>query len=57
MRRTVDTDHEATMRTLSALSQAGIDLDDVSDQLEREGLASFAASFDEVIDALRNKAG
>jgi transaldolase len=45
------------MRTLSALSQAGIDLDDVSDQLEREGLASFAASFDEVIDALRNKAG
>ena len=54
--RTVDTDHEATARTLNALSRAGIDLDDVSDQLEREGLASFEASFDEVIDALREKA-
>ncbi|MGA0397838.1 MAG: transaldolase [Ilumatobacteraceae bacterium] len=54
--RTVDTDHEATVRTLSALSQAGIDLGDVSEQLEREGLASFEASFDEVIDALRAKA-
>ena len=55
--RTVDTDHEATIRTLSALSQAGIDLDDVSEQLEREGLASFEASFDEVIAALVAKAG
>ena len=54
--RTVDTDHEATIRTLSALSQAGIDLGDVSEQLEREGLASFEASFDEVIAALRDKA-
>ncbi|MGA0218236.1 MAG: transaldolase family protein, partial [Ilumatobacteraceae bacterium] len=54
--RTVDTDHEATVRALSALSQAGIDLGDVSEQLEREGLASFEASFDEVIAALRDKA-
>ena len=54
--RTVDTDHEATARTLNALSRAVIDLDDVSDRLEREGLASFEASFDEVIDALREKA-
>jgi len=54
--RTIDTDHEATVRTLSALSQAGIDLGDVSEQLEREGLASFEASFDEVIAALRDKA-
>jgi len=54
--QTVDTDHEATVHTLSALSQAGIDLGDVSEQLEREGLASFEASFDEVIAALRDKA-
>ena len=54
--RTVDTDHEATARTLNALSRAGIDLDDVSDRLEREGLASFEASFDEVIAALVEKA-
>ena len=31
-------------------------MDDVAAQLEREGVASFAAAFDELIDALAAKA-
>ena len=55
--RTIDTDNARTARILQALSEAGIDLGDVADQLEEEGLASFEASFDEVIAALVDKAG
>ena len=55
--RTVDTDLAETPVVLNRLSEANIDLDDVAEQLEREGLASFAASFDEVIAALVEKAG
>jgi len=55
--RTIDTDNAETARILQALSEAGIDLGDVAGQLEEEGLASFEASFDEVIAALVDKAG
>ena len=55
--RTVDRDLAETSAILDRLSQANIDLDDVAEQLEREGLASFEASFDEVIAALVEKAG
>ena len=34
----------------------GIDLKDVTDTLEEEGLASFSKSFDDLIDKLREKA-
>ncbi len=54
--RTIDTDNAETERILQALSEAGIDLGDVAEQLEEEGLASFEASFDEVIAALVEKA-
>jgi transaldolase len=40
----------------AALPAVGIDLDDVADRLETEGLASFQASFDELLAALANKA-
>ena len=33
-----------------------IDVDDVADQLEREGVASFKQSFEELIQALEEKA-
>jgi len=55
--RTIDTDKAGTARILQALSEAGIDLGDVAEKLEEEGLASFEASFDEVIAALVDKAG
>ncbi|HEX3511276.1 MAG TPA: transaldolase [Solirubrobacteraceae bacterium] len=37
------------------LKDAGIDYDDVTDTLEREGVEKFAASFDELIGALEDK--
>jgi transaldolase len=54
--RTVDPDLAETSAVLDRLSEANIDLDDVAEKLEREGLASFEASFDEVIEALVEKA-
>ena len=37
------------------LSSVGVDYDDVTDTLEREGVEKFADSFDELIGALREK--
>ena len=54
--RTIDRDIAETSAVLDRLSSANIDLDDVAEKLERDGLASFAASFDEVIAALVAKA-
>ena len=34
----------------------GVDMDDVADQLEREGVDSFQKSFDELLTALDTKA-
>ena len=39
----------------AALAEVGVDMDDVAAQLEREGVASFQKSFDELIDALDAK--
>ncbi|HEY7628826.1 MAG TPA: transaldolase, partial [Ilumatobacteraceae bacterium] len=54
--RRVDADLDAARADWSALAAVGIDLDDVGDQLEREGVASFQKSFDELLDALQAKA-
>ena len=37
---------------LTSLNLVGVDMDDVAAQLEREGVASFATAFDELIAAL-----
>lgn len=50
--RTVDTDPAAARATLDRLTEIGIDLLDVAAVLEREGVASFAASFDDLLAAL-----
>ena len=34
------------------LAEVGVDIDDVADKLEREGVASFQKSFDELLGAL-----
>jgi transaldolase len=39
------------------LEKAGIDYDDVTDTLEREGVEKFADSFGELIDGIRAKSG
>ncbi len=53
--RTVDTDPGAAQATLDALATAGIDLEDVAQVLEDQGVAAFSKAFDELIDALDAK--
>jgi transaldolase len=55
LRRTVDAELEVADSVWSALADVGVDMDDVSDRLEREGVDSFIKSFDELIDALQTK--
>jgi transaldolase len=54
--RTVDADPAAAAATLAALGDVGVDLDDVAEVLEEQGVAAFAKSFDELIGALDAKA-
>ena len=54
--RTVDADPDAARATLADLQEVGIDLDDATAQLESEGVAAFAKSFDELQERLAQKA-
>ena len=53
---TVDQDVDEARSVLDRLGALGVDLDDVSRVLEEEGVASFAKSFDELMDTLEGKA-
>jgi transaldolase len=54
--RTVDADPDGARATLADLAEVGVDLDDVTAQLELEGVAAFAKSFDELQERLAQKA-
>ncbi|MGZ4761939.1 MAG: transaldolase, partial [Ilumatobacteraceae bacterium] len=54
--RRVDADLDEATATWSGLAAVGIDVDDVGDTLEREGVTSFQKSFDELLGALETKA-
>ena len=54
--RTIDADPERARRVLDQLAAVGVDLDDVTDTLEREGVAAFTASFEDLIATLEEKA-
>jgi transaldolase len=54
--RTIDTDYDAARAHIDALSQVGVDLADVTRVLEEEGVASFTKSYDELLQALHDKA-
>jgi transaldolase len=54
--RTVDTDAGAAESLIATLAAAGIDMEDVAQTLEAEGVASFAKSFDELMQSLSDKA-
>jgi len=54
--RRVDADVDQAEAAWSGLTAAGVDLDDVADKLEREGVSSFQKSFDELLGALGTKA-
>ena len=56
LRRTVDADPEAAAAVLDQLLEAGIDMEDVEQTLEDEGVHSFAKSFDELLQSLSDKA-
>jgi transaldolase len=54
--RTIDADPGGPEAQLAKLAEVGIDLDDVAQRLEDEGVASFGKSFDELLTALDTKA-
>jgi transaldolase len=54
--RTVDVGVDEARSQWAALSRVGVDLDDVSSKLEREGVSSFQKSFSELLAALDAKA-
>jgi transaldolase len=56
LKRTVDADPDAATESLARLKDAGIDMIDVEQTLEDEGVHSFAKSFDELLQSLTDKA-
>ena len=54
--RTVDADVDGARAAIAGITEVGVDLDDVTSLLEVEGVASFAKSFEELLDELRQKA-
>jgi transaldolase len=54
--RTVDVGVDEARRTLEQLEAVGVSMDDVGDTLEEEGVASFVKSYDELLQALQDKA-
>jgi transaldolase len=54
--RTVDAHPEQSAAALERLAAVGIDMADVAETLENEGVASFAKSFDELMQSLSDKA-
>ncbi|HVE46092.1 MAG TPA: transaldolase [Acidimicrobiales bacterium] len=53
---TVDVDADGAGEVLRRLGELGVDMADVARVLEDEGVASFAKSFDELIQAMTDKA-
>jgi len=54
--RTVDADLAGARAVMAALTAVGVDVADVTQVLEDEGVASFAKSFDELLGSLDTKA-
>src|SRR6185295_17441853 len=54
--RRVDADLDQAQAAWSGLADVGVDVEDVADTLEREGVASFEKSFDELLGTLEAKA-
>lgn len=54
--RSADVGLEEARQVLADLATVGIDIDEVTDELEDEGVASFAESFDKLITSLGEKA-
>jgi transaldolase len=55
--RTVDAEPEEAERVLADAADAGIDLDAVTSELEREGVQAFCDSYHELLDCIEGKLG
>ena len=53
--RTVDADSEAAERAPADASSAGIDLDVVTSELERDGVQSFCDSYHQLLDCIEGE--
>ena len=53
--RTLDSELEAADAVFDDLARVGIDYDDVTDTLEREGVQKFSDSFDNLLEGIRAK--
>lgn len=53
--RALDTDVAEAGRTLAQAAAAGVDLDGITAQLEREGVAAFCDSYDELLDCIERR--
>ena len=55
IRPTLEEGVEEAKRLLERLREAGLDYEDVTDILEKEGIQKFADPFNEMLEAIRNK--
>ena len=53
--RAIDTDMDDAESTFAGLTELGSDLDASTEKLQRDGVAAFANSFEDLLGALRNK--
>ena len=54
---TLTQDVDAARKLFEDLAAAGVDYDDISETLEREGVQKFSDSFDELLDGIKSKRG
>jgi transaldolase len=54
---TLEQDVEEAEQVFAQLAEAGVDYDDVTDTLEREGVEKFSDSFAEALGEIREKQG
>jgi transaldolase len=53
--RTVDADVDEAKRLLGRIEDAGVSMEDVTKQLQEDGVQAFSESVDELLDTLAGK--
>ena len=56
VRRTIDQDYGATERVMRELAEGGISVDEITDELQADGVKLFAASFAKISETTARKA-
>jgi len=55
VKRTVDADYAAAHKVLEDLKSVGLDIDEITQQLEDEGIESFMSSYDDLLAGVEGK--